>query len=103
MPSRTIRLDIPGVTAEDLARLGPAVREIGDMMSVPGSSSRTTLRTAARVLECVHVALLAADAEEEDLGNMTDGEIAVVRNLKVISSKLETITELMRRYERSES
>ena len=94
MATKVVRLDIPGVSNELLAKLGPELCEIGDMMSVPGSSARNTLRTAARVMQAVHLAMLHADAEEEDLENMTHGEVAIVRNLKIISERLGELKQL---------
>lgn len=91
MAARLVRLDIPEVNLSSLSLLPGELRELGDLMSAPGSSARNTLREAARIVEAVRLAMIVQDAEDEDLKSMTEGEVAIIRNLKAISGKLDVL------------
>ena len=69
-----------------------------EMSRIPVFEARQKLflKDAAKLLEVLRLALLGADADDYDSERMGDGEIAIVRELRTISGRLDTLVQIVK-------
>lgn len=117
--TRVVRLELPEMSNIEMPHLGVAhvphtlpyllielskhatlLDAVSQHLGISPFDLCRTLGDSARLMEALRLGLIEGDVEQENREQMTEGEIALLREQKITSGKLSTIISLMEKAER---